>query len=275
MSAEPPLLIELRRVCRDRLAVVGHRGKSETHPENTLTAFRAALRAGADAIEFDTRPTRDGALVCMHDLTLGRTTDARPGTRRVTAATLAALRRLDAGRWKAREFARERVPTLGEALRTIAPTAVPMIERKGGSAAAYVALLREMDLVDRVILQAFDWRFVRRVRQLEPRLLTGALGQGPLGNAQLARIAATGAHLVHWEYATLAAEDVTAAHARGLLVCVYTANSDAALLGCAALGVDLITTNRPDRLRWLLGRFPAATARTSVPETKRPLARGR
>lgn len=52
----------------DRPLVVGHRGMR--HPEyegNTLGAFRAALEAGADAIECDVRLGQDGVLFCYHD----------------------------------------------------------------------------------------------------------------------------------------------------------------------------------------------------------------
>lgn len=90
-----------------------HRGASDTHPENTLAAFREAIRLGAHQIEFDVRLTKDGHLVVMHDATVDRTTD---GQGAVTDMTLAELRRLDAGRKKHATFAGERVPTLEETL---------------------------------------------------------------------------------------------------------------------------------------------------------------
>jgi len=65
---------------------------------------------------------------------------------------------------------------------------------------------------------------------------------------------ATGACLAHWDVNDLRAEDVAGLHARGKLVCVYTANSDAELAGCGRLGVDAITTNRPARLVRLVER---------------------
>ena len=36
-----------------------HRGAMATHPENTLPAFREAIKAGAHMIEFDVFLTRD------------------------------------------------------------------------------------------------------------------------------------------------------------------------------------------------------------------------
>jgi glycerophosphoryl diester phosphodiesterase len=90
-----------------------HRGLMATHPENTLPAFREALRLGAHMIEFDVRLTRDGALALMHDAKVDRTTD---GEGRFADMTLAELRRLDAGARKDARFAGTRIPTLEETL---------------------------------------------------------------------------------------------------------------------------------------------------------------
>ncbi|MHB2169546.1 glycerophosphodiester phosphodiesterase [Alsobacter sp. R-9] len=55
-----------------RTLVIAHRGASALAPENSTESFRAALTAGADAIETDVRLTRDGVVVCFHDSTLAR-----------------------------------------------------------------------------------------------------------------------------------------------------------------------------------------------------------
>src|SRR5918994_4162616 len=56
-------------------AVVAHRGASAYAPEHTLEAYRLALEQGADFVEQDLAVTKDGVLVCIHDLSLERTTD--------------------------------------------------------------------------------------------------------------------------------------------------------------------------------------------------------
>ena len=53
--------------------IIGHRGASAVAPENTLVAFREAIAAGSDGIEFDVRLTRDGVPVIIHDDNLRRT----------------------------------------------------------------------------------------------------------------------------------------------------------------------------------------------------------
>ncbi len=56
--------------------VVAHRGASFGAAEHTLAAYVAAIDSGADALECDVRLTRDGHLVCVHDRTVNRTSDA-------------------------------------------------------------------------------------------------------------------------------------------------------------------------------------------------------
>jgi glycerophosphoryl diester phosphodiesterase len=95
-----------------------HRGGMATQPENTLPAFREALRLGAHMIEFDVRLTRDGALALMHDAKVDRTTD---GEGRFSDLTLEELRRLDAGARMDARFAGTRIPTFDETLAIMPP----------------------------------------------------------------------------------------------------------------------------------------------------------
>jgi glycerophosphoryl diester phosphodiesterase len=44
-----------------------HRGASSERPENTLAAFELGLELGADVLELDVHPSRDGVLVVSHD----------------------------------------------------------------------------------------------------------------------------------------------------------------------------------------------------------------
>src|SRR5438105_750261 len=74
--------------------VVAHRGFKEVAPENTIAAFDAGARIGADYMELDVRETKDGELVLMHDSSVERTTN---GVGAVKELTFAEIRKLDAG----------------------------------------------------------------------------------------------------------------------------------------------------------------------------------
>ena len=55
--------------------IIGHRGACGHRPEHTLLSYELAIDLGADWIETDVVPTRDGALVCRHENELSRSTD--------------------------------------------------------------------------------------------------------------------------------------------------------------------------------------------------------
>jgi glycerophosphoryl diester phosphodiesterase len=127
-----------------RKILVAHRGASAYAPEHTLAAYRLALTQGADYVEQDLQITKDGVLVCLHDLTLERTTnvaDVFPDraatdasgrkTWNVSDFTLAEIKRLDAGTWFKPEFKSERVPTWQEAIDLVKGKAGLYPETKG------------------------------------------------------------------------------------------------------------------------------------------------
>lgn len=72
--------------------ILGHRGFSAQHLENSLEAFRAALAAGMDGFELDVQPTRDGVCAVLHDDTLDRTTQGTGTLRQLKASELPKLR---------------------------------------------------------------------------------------------------------------------------------------------------------------------------------------
>jgi glycerophosphoryl diester phosphodiesterase len=102
---------------------IAHRGASGDAPEHTLAAYELALKYGADYVEPDLQLTKDGVLVCLHDTTLERTTNVAEvfpdrakevkgkKTWPVADFTLAEVQKLDAGVWKGKQFAGQRVPT--------------------------------------------------------------------------------------------------------------------------------------------------------------------
>lgn len=108
--------------------LVAHRGASAYAPEHTLEAYRLALEQGADYVEQDLQVTKDGVLVCLHDVTLERTTNVEEifperfklenGVKHWNVAdfTLAEIKQLDAGSWFNAKFAGAKVPTWQEAI---------------------------------------------------------------------------------------------------------------------------------------------------------------
>ncbi len=81
------------------IAICAHRGGALLWPENSLTAFRAALALAIEEVECDVHLSADGVAMVHHDATLERTTEGSGPLSHRTAAELAAtkLRGLDEG----------------------------------------------------------------------------------------------------------------------------------------------------------------------------------
>jgi glycerophosphoryl diester phosphodiesterase len=225
----------------NRPLVFAHRGGAKLAPENTMEAFDRGLAAGADGLELDVRLSRDGEVVVMHDPTLDRTT---PGRGLVSAFTVGEL-----SRW--------RVPRLNDVLARYRDHAL-IIELKEPSellARKVVDLVRQHEATDRVALGSFHAVAMRAVRELEPRIPTGA--------ARLEiRLALYASYLgiapVWASYQTLQVPEksrgrrvvsrhfIRAAHRAGLAVQVWTVDEERDIRRLIGWGVDAIISDRPD-----------------------------
>ena len=96
---------------KDNIYVAAHRGWCSVYPENTMEAFKAAVKIGVDQLETDIRITSDGELVLIHDHKVDRTTN---GTGEVSKMTLEELKDLDAGSYMDEKFKDCKIPTFIE-----------------------------------------------------------------------------------------------------------------------------------------------------------------
>lgn len=97
--------------------IIAHRGSRGTRPENTLEAFREALKVASDGIELDVHLSKDGEVVVIHDETVDRTTSGKGYVKDMTVQQLKAL---DAGSWFDPIYSDARIPTLQEVLTLLA-----------------------------------------------------------------------------------------------------------------------------------------------------------
>ncbi len=243
-----------------RPLVIGHRGYCQFAPENTLPSFQLAMAAGADLVELDYYHTRDGQLIVIHDAELDRTTDATNRWQakhfKVESKTAEEIRSLDAGSWFDAKYAGTKVPLLSEALDTIQKGSVTLIERKAGEPAGCINLLREKNVVNKVVVQSFDWQYLSQFHEQLPEQVLGALGppsqltngkkpsgrSKELSGAWLDDLVKSGAKVAVWNQ-QVSREAVQEAHQRGLKVWVYTINEPGLANRLLDMGVDGIITN--------------------------------
>lgn len=240
---------------RGRALVVGHRGAMGYRPENTLPSFEHALELGAECVEFDVHLSRDGVPVVIHDESVDRTTN---GHGQVRDLTVAELQQLDAGAWFDPRYAGARIPTLDEVLDWARRSQMAVdIEIKNGPffypdiEARVVEAVDRAGLADQTLVSSFDHHAVKRVGELDARLVLGVLYSArPFDAPAVAAQVGAAVLLPHVAYAR--EDDVRAAHACGLAYVPWTTSDVDIIRALIAAGVDGICSNHPDTPRRLL-----------------------
>jgi glycerophosphoryl diester phosphodiesterase len=229
--------------------VVASRGDCAGAPENTLPAFAAAVKAGADELHADVRITKDGVPVLCRDASCGRTTGKDVLLRELT---LAEAKELDAGAQFAGRKAHVHIPTLEAFIGGyLAKLPAQLQLEETGSVLPTVALLQglvEQGAFDRILAVSTDRAILSSLRMLDSRVRLAQLleRRSPV---TLADVKLFGANAVvsFWEDA---AERGYADDARKLGLTVYAWGAERvedALLAAAA-GVDGILYERPGEL---------------------------
>lgn len=239
--------------------VIGHRGASGYAPENTMVSFKKALEMGADMIELDVHRTLDGELVIMHDDDTKRITGFEGSIALMTAARIAEL---DAGAWFGKEFAGERVPTLEQVLEWANGKIKVNIEIKSaGCEEKTVELINKFGMKDSILVTSFNFDYIKKIKELDPGIRTGALVDDLSGPEEIDEIIKTCApDALNPRYLFVDKSIVRAAHEKGLTVNPYTVNDPISMKRLIDAGVDGIITNYPDVLRKLVKKGkPAET----------------
>jgi glycerophosphoryl diester phosphodiesterase len=250
-----------------------HRGGAAQWPENSLLAFHQAIAGGSALVELDVHQTADGQVAVIHDPTLDRTTDSSGPVAARTARELRQVRlRGPDGR-----LTDQHVPTLDEVLAVIAGARVALLveiktpgvavryERVGGTVTAvpgprYAGLeqavlerLQAAGLAGRSVILAFNPAVLAAVRALGADLQTALLidrehlaGAGVPGAPAVAWAAEAGASVLGLHYTLCDDDVVTCARQAGIGLGVFTVNDEAEMRRLAALGVDVIMTDRAD-----------------------------
>lgn len=214
------------------MLILAHRGYHARCPENTMAAFEAAVALGCDGIETDVRLTRDGVPVLFH----GPLTPLGLPADRLTRSELEAA-------------LGHAVPTLDEAL-PCWPAILWNVEIKGPSDAdAFVRILQPYQGSHRLLVTSFDHELAARVAQ---RL------SADCGVLLRKRPSDMGSFLGGWgtypnlrtlvvRHARVDAPLLDAVRGSGFRIFAYGAITPQEDTKCAALGVDGIITDHPDR----------------------------
>jgi glycerophosphoryl diester phosphodiesterase len=238
--------------------IIAHRGASHDAPENTVASFKLGWKQNADADELDIWLSKDGKMVVFHDDNTKRIAGV---DQRVPNQTFAELRALDAGIWKGEAWKGEKIPTLEEALNTQPAGKRMFIEIKCGP-----EILPELERVLResgktpaeLVIIGFGYDTMKAAKARFPEIPVFWLvspekesrGEKPavdelVAKAKEARL--DGLNL-NFKFAIDAAF-VRRVKDAGLKLYAWTVDDAKVAQKLAALGLDGITTNRPEWLR--------------------------
>ena len=229
--------------------VIGHRGLALDHPENTLSAFQAAIEAGADILETDVHISRDGHVIIAHDPTLERVA-GRPGL--VSAYTASELAEIDLGGGVG-------FPTLVDLLAALPHAKLNIDLKTPDVVPAFVDVIRQMNAQERVLVASFDEETRARATSQLPGVATGATkkhflpglfwaalgGQNPLSKVF------DGIDAIQTPTSYLGVRITTKRFVRqltaiGKQVHVWTINEEAQMRELLDMGVTGIVTDRTD-----------------------------
>jgi len=257
-----------------RIDVVAHRGGAALAPENTLAAFSIALEHDVDAVEMDIHLSKDGSLMVIHDPLLMRLT-GKPGA--VSDYTAEELAQFDvASTFKSGKhyFGVQKMPTLEEVIELVEAKATRPVKyqieikvqndgsRYEGIEQKLIDTLDKYAILDRTIAISFNFETLAVLGSLEPNLQLGAL----ISKAYLSSKGVTGPESVAKHMASLAVDYVGVNYEylsqvlydqlrkQDLGVGVWTVDDTINMRKFAEMGVDFITTNRPELLNKVLNR---------------------
>ena len=260
-------IIKLEKIKRPW--VVAHRGYRGKYPENTASAFDAAIGAGADMIELDVCMTKDRVPVVIHDKTLQRTTD---GHGLVSKFTLSKLKKLDAGRWFSPEFEGESIPTLEEILMQIRGKILVNIEIKPESFESndpadaiekqICRMVENFGMIESVLISSFEHSFFQRIKLWHRKnnnntsIRIAPLQEKSFSHENVLKLCkSTEAYSLHLDERFLTTYIVEFLKANHLRTIAYTINNEKRIEHLIKWGVTGIITDEPELAWKVLRKF--------------------
>ena len=234
----------------DRFIKIAHRGASGSCPENTRVAFEKALESGVDMIEVDCQLSKDGHVVVFHDEGLSRIAGVKGLVR---GKSLKQLKKLDVGIRFKKSFKGERILALEEVLEIVAGHADLNVDIKPaprgplGIELKILFILSHYGYLERTVLSSFDYRSLRRVRELAPEARVGLLYRDGMRENPFEVAGEIGAFSLHIEKDIAAPAILERARKSGLKTFVWTVNEVAEMERFLSLGAHGLISDFPER----------------------------
>jgi len=260
--------------------VHGHRGFRGHFPENTLIAFKEAMKAGADYIELDVLITKDSQVVVSHEPWFNPKTCTSPDGKAITKRTknnlhqltYSEIKKYDCGKRGNKKFpAQAKLPAykplLIEVIQELElftkennlPPIKYNIEIKNHSlgdrkyhfptkttVALIAEVLKKFNINNRILIQSFDTRCLNEIHALNPELKIGLLVANLSSVKHNIKKLGFTPNFYNPASKICSSKKVRQAHIKGCKVVVWTVNSPKTYKKLQKMGVDGIITDYPN-----------------------------
>jgi len=230
--------------------IYAHRGASGLYPENTMEAFSAAIKQGANGIELDVHLTKDGHIVVAHDTRLERVSN---GSGYINDYTLEELKKLNFNRLFP-DGSVCRIPQLSEVFQLVKPAGLMLNIELKTTERLYPELPEKLNAMtcdygmeERVIYSSFNHYSLQAIKKINASAKIGLLYELAMVDPWV-YAKYVGADAIHPHYMVVAAlpETVTRCHENGVQVNVWTVDDPQAVKLMLKCGVDVIISNKAD-----------------------------
>lgn len=228
--------------------ICAHRGFNTVAAENSMPAFGAAVASGAEEIELDLWPTKDGEIVSCHDDTLDRVST---GTGKIYEHTYEELTKLDFGIKYGEKFAGLKILRFEDILKKFAGQCIMNIHIKVHDENAYkqndivkiVELIRKYDCQKHAYFMISEDSVAKRFKEYAPEisLCMGHDDKRPYSIVD--RAIKLGAQKVQLYKPYFNQEMIDKAHAHGIICNVFFADDAQEAKRYIDMGIDVILTN--------------------------------
>jgi len=251
-----------------KVQIQGHRGSRGDFPENTLYAFKHAIENNVDFIELDLQITKDNEIIIYHDKNIN-TKICNGISKPIKSLLLKEIKEYDCGSKKNINFPNqqtipgEKIPTFIELINLIQTDykykkIMMNIEIKTEKSLdtdnevyhfsnTLVKLLHKYNITNDVILQSFDVRALKYIKEIDSTIKTSYLIEDVLPNIDtlINTSKNLGVKIISPDYKLIDKKIVKKLQENGFEVLPWTINDTIAFKQNIEYGVDGIITDYP------------------------------
>lgn len=250
---------------KNKHLIAAHRGYRAKYPENTMLAFKKAIKR-SDFIEFDVQFSKDNVPVVFHDDKLSRCSNINTFKSYknkkdlyVCDLTYKELKKLDVSSWfyKKNPFSQkikkptkiERIPTLEKVLDFAKKHKIVLnleikynkckpLEKK--QIKLIVDMIEEKKQIEKVLISSFHHEYIKIAKQFNSKISTAALAHKKYPNENLSYLKALKVDAYHINIKLATKKHIQEISTAGITVNVYTVNQKEKILKLFKYGVRTI-----------------------------------